>query len=628
MKVLWLISFWGCVITSVLAQQADDTVTSYNFRYIVKQAGDNPGTVRINLPLRQAGSLADAVSQYSALFVKFYSPVGLATTSMRGMAAQHTAILWNGLNLQSSMNGVIDLNLLPVFFLEQAVVETGANASASANGAIAGAIYLDNRMARQKSVFADVQYGSFNYKSYGGGFSGFYRKWTFKTRILYKSSDNDFEFANYFKIGKPIEKLQHGRFEQYGAMQEIGFSPAKHHAFYLNAWHLQTHRQLPPPMGASSLHEKQDDINTRILLRHEWQVRTGWSVVNKLAFLDEKIDYFADGLKPAYSEARTAIAESAMKLVPLKNFEFSASLNYTSQWAFADGYPQGKQRHLLSLMARLDWKNRNGKLRLSLADRQLLANGVMVPSSPDFGMAYQVNKILVVKGNAAYSYRIPSFNDLYWSQGGNPGLRPERGKKAEISSDVAIGEFRSSITAFYHRVNNWIIWLPDPQTNIWRANNAREVESKGVEVSAEYGYRIAKKHAARIFGRYQYVNSINTKVYAEDITALGKQLAYIPVHTGFARFQYSFSRLQFHIGAIYNGSRFTTSDNNRDYQLPAYMTLQTGLSYELRYKQHSGLLALLVNNLGNSTYQVMENRPMPLRNYQLNLKINIDYDKN
>ncbi len=192
---------------------------------------------------------------------------------------------------------------------------------------------------------------------------------------------------------------------------------------------------------------------------------------------------------------------------------------------------------------------------------------------------------------------------------------------------MKMGDFKASATAFIHRLNNWIMWVPDANGN-WSANNARQVESRGVELSAEYGKAFYRHHAFKLFGRYQYVSSINTKVYQADETSLNKQLFYTPMHTGFTQLRYSFRKLQFNFGAVYTGSRYTTADNDPVYMLPGYMIFNSGLAYAFTYKKHSSSLLFTVNNLGNATYQVVQNRPMPLRNYQVTLKININYEKN
>ena len=96
-KTICLIAF--SLIAMLLHGKGIDTSVWRNFELIASKDHINPGSIRINLPQQQDGSIADVLSKNSALFIKTYAPGSLATTSMRGMGAQHTAVLWNGINL-------------------------------------------------------------------------------------------------------------------------------------------------------------------------------------------------------------------------------------------------------------------------------------------------------------------------------------------------------------------------------------------------------------------------------------------------------------------------------------------------------------------------------------------------
>jgi iron complex outermembrane receptor protein len=46
------------------------------------------------------------------------------------------------------------------------------------------------------------------------------------------------------------------------------------------------------------------------------------------------------------------------------------------------------------------------------------------------------------------NFRIPSFNDLYWQQGGNPDLRPENAYQYELGQEIRFQTIRFSATTF------------------------------------------------------------------------------------------------------------------------------------------------------------------------------------
>jgi iron complex outermembrane receptor protein len=546
---------------------------------------------------------------------------------MRGMGAQHTAILWNGINLQSCMNSILDLNLLPMFFLDKASIETGANAASCGNGAIAGAIILNNETKEKTKVYGEIGIGSFGQLNSGLGAGVKLNRLFLNTRILSRQAQNDFEYYNLFKAEKPKERMQNNHFNQLGFMQEASLTIKNKHTLYFNYWYLETKRQLPSALGVSLLaKEHQDDYNTLFLIKHEYKINPKSNLINKIAYTSENINYFNLFYPNAYNAAKSIITESEFKTQLNRSFELTASINNTYQKAWTDGYRPGIDRNMTSFFAKLTWFVKSPKLKISLADRQLVHNSKLAPATPDLGIEFQVSKSLKLKSNAAYSFRLPSFNDLYWQGGGNLNLLPEKGKKLELSFEYKLKSFKAGLTGFFHHVDNWILWVPAGGASSWKASNAKEIESKGFEFAAEYKFSISPNSFLKLYGRYQFVVSVNTDVYGADKSLVGKQLFYTPKQTGIANVQYLFGKNRISLSSTLTGSRYSTSDNQIDGLLPAYALYSFSLARDIYYKSFKSTLEFTISNLLNTTYYVFENRPMPLRNYQLTYKFNINYE--
>lgn len=626
MKALLLISTL-LFIPLLHAVKEGDTSIWRNFELIASKGNVNSGAVKINLPSGQDGSLADVLNKNSALFIKYYSPGSLASTSMRGMGAQHTAILWNGINLQSCMNSILDLNLLPMFFLDKASVETGANAASCGNGAIAGAIFLNNEIKDNQRVYGEVGVGSFGQLNIGLGVNLKLNKLLLNTRFLKRQAQNDFEYFNIFKADKPIERMQNNLFQQHGIMQEVSIKISSKHSLYFNYWYLESKRQLPSAIGVSLLaKEHQDDYNTLSLLKHEFKPSQNSSFNNKIAYTSENINYFNLFYPNAYNAARSLIVESEFKTQLNSSFELLTSINNTYQKAWTEGYREGIDRNLSSVFAKLTWLAKSPKLKLSIADRQLMTNSKLAPITPDFGLEYQANRFFKIKGNSAFSFRLPSFNDLYWQGGGNLDLLPEKGKKIELSLEFKSKDLKFGLTSFYHHIENWILWVPFGGASNWKATNAKEIESKGFEFASEWKYLISRNSFLKFFARYQFVQSVNTDVYGFDKSLIGKQLFYTPIQTGIASIQYLFGKNKISLSSTYTGSRYSTADNHAQGLLPAYVLLNFSVARDFYYKTFKSSFEFTANNLLNTNYYVFENRPMPLRNYQVTFKYNINYD--
>ncbi|AXE29636.1 TonB-dependent receptor [Chromobacterium phragmitis] len=84
------------------------------------------------------------------------------------------------------------------------------------------------------------------------------------------------------------------------------------------------------------------------------------------------------------------------------------------------------------------------------------------------------------------AYKAPTFNDLYSPYGGNPSLRPERSRNAELAVQYRKGQDVFSATAFRNDVDQMIIWAPvSPGSFFWSPSNANKALIKGVTLEAE-----------------------------------------------------------------------------------------------------------------------------------------------
>ena len=187
-----------------------------------------------------------------------------------------------------------------------------------------------------------------------------------------------------------------------------------------------------------------------------------------------------------------------------------------------------------------------------------------------------------------------------------------------ISKKIDKLKISPSITAYYSDINNWIIWLPCPK-GYWIPENIKRVIAKGIECNIKTEVQLGKIKLKANAG-YALTHSIN---YGDTIkwgtSSYGKQLPYIPVHSGNVSINVLFKG--FFITYIHNyySERFTTSSNDitiRDWLYPYYMNnLFVGKSFE--YKKLNFEINFKLYNLFNEKYRTVLGRPMPQRNYLL-----------
>jgi iron complex outermembrane receptor protein len=68
--------------------------------------------------LFKSSPISSLLDASSGLVIRSYGPGILATSSLRGGNAQQTAMTWNGLSINSPVNGLSDLNLVPSFLFD------------------------------------------------------------------------------------------------------------------------------------------------------------------------------------------------------------------------------------------------------------------------------------------------------------------------------------------------------------------------------------------------------------------------------------------------------------------------------------------------------------------------------
>ena len=90
-------------------------------------------------------SLSDLLLMNNAVYIKSYGNGALSMPSLRGTGANHTAVIWNGINLQSNMNGTLDLSMVPLANNYEVYLQYGAASSLYGSGAIGGSINLNNK---------------------------------------------------------------------------------------------------------------------------------------------------------------------------------------------------------------------------------------------------------------------------------------------------------------------------------------------------------------------------------------------------------------------------------------------------------------------------------------------------
>lgn len=568
--------------------------------------------------------LGDLLREAGPLFIKSYGLGSLATTSFRGGAAGHTAVVWNGFNLNSAMNGQLDLSLVPAALANDVSIQYGGAGALWGSGAVGGAILLNSRpvFGNGLSLDAATSFGSFadHRQQLGIAFSN--DRWCASLRGYRAEAKNDFPFPMGPGGKDGTRRQTNAAFGQYGLISENHYRINRRQRINLMFWLDDAERQVPPTLLQREGTDHQHDRNFRVTT--EWQ-RAGekTTAYGRAAWFDERLWWYGqESDSGAFSRARTLITEAELRFHLPHRQLLSVGLNNTWAEASADGYPGGQSENHTAFFAAYRYRSTNGRIGSTASARQEAVKGMLVPFTWTLGAEYSVLKGVKAKANVARVYRIPTLNDRYWRPGGDPDLLPESGHSAELGMAAgtrpgAALRFTGEATWFERRMDNWIIWLPNGA--YWTPQNLMQVWSRGAEVKGELGWAMGRT-VLKLSGMTNYVVSTNERAKATNDASVGKQLIYVPMYSGHGRLGVQRKGLAAAVGMSYTGYRYVSADN-RQFLAP-YMVADASVSCRMAAGKRT-LTSLMLNadNLFDEQYQVMLNRPMPMRNFRLGITV-------
>lgn len=579
-----------------------------------------------------SNNLADLLANQSQIFIKSYGLGSLATTSFRGAGSGHTAVLWNGFNLQSPMNGQLDVALVPVHFLSDVKLQYGGSGALWGSGAVGGTIQLNNTALFNKGITVNAvsSFGSFSDNQQQAGVELSTKRVVSSYKWFTHSAKNDFPFINTAQYGKPEQKQSNAELEEYGFFQENYFYINKYQKLNTRLWHQFNNRNIPPSMTQNKNTANQKDEFWRATT--EWQ-RTGekLTLLARLAYFDENLIFLDPTISlNSQSHTKVTIVEGESRFSITKLDLVNIGINNTFSKAFFQDYIINPYQNRFALFANYKIHTPKNKWNFVLSARQEFIENKTIPLVVSAGFEGTLLKYFFIKANAAQHYRIPTFNDLYFQgQGGkgNPVLKPEIGWSEEGSLIHKYRYMNTSwelaATAFNRNIDNWILWIP-VSSSVWSPKNIMEVWSRGVEYKLDFRY-ITGRFNIQLSGMYNYILSTNEKAATPTDVSLNKQLIYVPIQNSQGEISILYKGFSICYHQMYTGYRYTTSDNEE--YLEPYSVGNVTVSEVFSISYIKMKLFFNINNIWNKTYQVMAYRAMPLINYQFGLTLYFNQPK-
>ncbi|MEW5967128.1 MAG: TonB-dependent receptor [Pseudomonadota bacterium] len=207
------------------------------------------------------------------------------------------------------------------------------------------------------------------------------------------------------------------------------------------------------------------------------------------------------------------------------------------------------------------------------------------------GYAYQFAAAWRASASVGTSFKAPTFNDMYWPVTaffqGNPNLRPERGRNAEVSLRYRDRGDWLGLTAYRNRVEDLIVYVFPTMENVDRATLEGLTLDGGTQIAG-----------MRVQASVDWQRTLND--------ATGNLLTYRARRHASLDVAKTLGRWELGATLVASSGRYTNAANTQD--LPGYARLDARVQYQMK---PSWRVLLRVNNVLNAEYQLVRGYNTP-----------------
>lgn len=553
---------------------------------------------------RNATSLTETLRYNTSIYFKENGFGMVSSPSFRGTNAAQTAVIWNGININSVFTGQTDFNTISPLNYSEIAIRSGGGGVQYGSGAVGGSIHLNNTFSFKKidSTQVGLRYGSF---STLGGNAGTTQTWGdhyLNVGVDFISSDNDYDY-----VGKNITN-NHGQFLRFAAKVNEARKLKRGVATW-NSEYNYNDRNF-----SGSLNTTGKDSYKDIATRNLWQLQQNLGAFNtkaSVAHLFERYNYFPDSEKPFNTggKANTFIGALQTEILLQKKLRLNGKVEYT--YVDAEGENVGNNsRKTLAAVVLLNHQI-SERFNYGINLRKEFLNDFDNPFLFSADAKYTFSEKYALRLNGSKNYRIPTFNDLYWYAGGNVDLQSETSYQAELGQEFSFGNLKADVAAYYISSEDLIKWVPG-NGGIWEPVNINKTRNYGLEINVDYSKKFSNRQTLGFYANYSYTT-------AEDLEK-EKQLIYVPIHKAGGTLEYSLKTFSVYVQGLFNGEAFTTTDNSEF--VKSYTVFNVGTQYTLPF-QPNITFGGRFKNVFNVYYENVAYRPMPSRNIEIFLNLNI-----
>ena len=616
-------------------------------------------------------NVADAIRYFSGIQIKDYGGVGgVKTVDMRSMGSNHMGVFYDGIQLGNAQNGQIDLGKFSLDNIEKISIYNGQKSDIfqpARDFGSAGSIYLQTKRpefsgGKRYNLGFAMRTGSF-------GLANPSVRWeqrlgervSLSANVEYTYATGKYHFRYHKNFSDGVVAWDTTAVRQNGdigalRLEAALFGTVNAGKWQWKAYYYDSERGIPGAIVNNVWYNSQRQWDRDFFTQGTWQKRLtpNFKTMVNAKYAHDFMHYLNPDTTLMYTDNRfnqdEIYVSSANLLTIMRDWEANLSVDY--KWNRLDATLPNFSvpiRHtaLAALATQRTWrgfKMQASVLYTMVNDRYTSRSGAEVvakhskwlhKATPAVFVSYRPTMDVDFSVRAFYKriFRMPTFNDLYYTDIGNASLRPEYANQwnigvhwQRIDGNHWLQRVKFTADAYYNTVTDKIIAVPSGRGQYrWMMMNIGRVKIRGVDATAATVFSLARHAVLELNLNYTFQRAQDYTDPADngDGGTYRGQIAYIPRHSGSVIGHLGLKQFDLNYSFIYVGERWHVSANiPANHEQPWY-THDLGASYRFALGKVAMKVTGEVNNVFNQQYDVIHNYPMPGRNYRFTLKIDL-----
>ena len=603
--------------------------------------------------LRSLGthSIADAIRYFSGVQIKDFGGIGgLKSINVRSLGSQHVGVFYDGVELGNAQNGIVDLGRFSLDNMESVSLYNGqksATLQSAKDYASANAVYLRTKKPR----FTDGKRNNWNFGLKGGSFMTVNPSvlWEHKisdrlslsasTEFLYTTGRYKFTYAK--QDGYDTTGVRQNGDVRMTRAEVALFGDIEGGYWRAKVYFYDSERGYPGAVvrGKFVHQDRQWDDNffAQGSFKKDFAPWYSLQVSGKYAYdylhylADPRLDVTAMYVDNRYRQ-QEAYLSAAHRFKPFRWWTLSLATDF--QWNSLDAdlrdfvYPLRYAGYGAAATA-----FEFGGLKLSASLLYTYIHDVLRASDAEMDDRHQLSPAVIASWKpfrdidlelrAFYkkNYRMPTFNDLYYTFTGASWLEPEETVQYDFGATWHLirsrGWFRGldiQADVYFNQIDNKIIAMPTSNQFRWTMMNLGYVEILGTDIAAQGYFRFGPVDVSpRVSYTFQRARDLS------DPTSewYGGQVAYIPLHSCSVTLGAAYSSWSLNYSFIYTGGRYESSANIPENYAQPWYTHDVSLTKSFEFNGWGLRATVVVNNILNQQYEVVKCYPMPGTNFMI-----------